>query len=75
MSENAEFVPGTTITKPTVELTDGNAFYIVGSIIKALKKAGVPKNIVDEYKKKSVQGDFDHLLSVAMEYAEVDCGD
>lgn len=61
-------------TKPTVQLTgiDGNAFIIIGTVTKALKRAGASQEIVDKFKKEATSGDYDHLLQTAMEYVEVE---
>jgi hypothetical protein len=65
------FVPGTDIEKPEVKLAgeDGNAFSIMGRVSNALKRAGVPKNVIDTYHRESTSGDYDNLLRVAMEYS------
>jgi ribosomal protein S18 acetylase RimI-like enzyme len=70
----SDFVPGTEIQKPVVELVgqDGNAYLIMGKVQKALRRAGVPKKVIDEYLRDSKSGDYDHLLAVACEYAEVE---
>ena len=52
-----------------VQLTgqDGNAFMILGSVSKALRRAGhgdAAKEFLDEAK----SGDYDHLLQTAMRY-------
>ena len=59
--------------KPMVKLTgiDGNAFSIMGTVTKALRKAGFPKEHVDKYMEESTSGDYDNLLRVAMKYANV----
>ena len=58
---------------PTVKLIgeDGNAYAIMGRVRRALRKAGADKEYIDEYTNKSISGDYDHLLRVAMEYADV----
>jgi hypothetical protein len=68
------YVPGTKIEKPEVRLVgmDGNAFAIMGRCASALKRAGVPANVVTEYRERSMSGDYDNLLSVACEYCEVE---
>lgn len=70
----SDYVPGTEIEKPVVELIghDGNAHAIMGRVQRALRRAGVPDKVVKEYLKQSRSGDYDHLLSVAMDYAEVE---
>jgi len=65
-------VPGTEIEKPTVILDDGNAFSIIGKVVKALKRAGCPVEIVKAFSAKAKSGDYDTVLQTAMEYAEVD---
>lgn len=57
----------------TVQLTghDGNAFAIMGSVQKALRRAHVPEEEVAEYLKESQAGDYDNLLRVAMDWVDV----
>ena len=59
-------------TNIEVELVgqDGNAFAIMGAVIKALRRNGY-ENLVDEYKKEAMSGDYDNLLRVTMDYVEV----
>jgi hypothetical protein len=65
-------VPGTKIPVPNCKLVgeDGNAFYIMGRVVRALKSVKVPKEVIDKYMEKSMSGDYDNLLRVAMEYIE-----
>ena len=60
-------------TKPTVKLTgeDGNAFAIMGTVSRALRKAGLPKERIDKYIEESTAGDYDNLLRVAMKWVNV----
>jgi len=62
------------ITKPTVKLTgqDGNAYSIMGRIKQALKRAGADKEYIDKYLKEATAGDYDNLLVVSMQYADVE---
>jgi len=46
---------------------DGNAFAIMGRVIKALKRAG-HHDLVEEYKKRATSGDYNNLLAVTMDY-------
>lgn len=59
--------------KPIVQLTgnDGNAFAIIGSVSKALKKAKQHDKAAEFTKKAFVAGSYDALLCLAMEYADV----
>jgi hypothetical protein len=56
-----------------VQLTgqDGNAYAIMGAVQKALRKAEVPKEQIDEYLKESMSGDYNHLLRTAMAWVSV----
>ena len=60
-------------TNIVVQLTgnDGNAFAVLGSVSKALKKGGYPE-LEKEFMDKATSGDYDHLLKTAMEYVEVE---
>ena len=59
--------------KPTVQLTgqDGNAFAIMGTVKKALQKAGYTKEEVDKYLEESMSGDYNNLLVVAQKWVNV----
>lgn len=50
---------------------DGNAFAIMGAVRKALRRAGVSVEEIDEYTKASTSGDYDNLLRVAMSWVTV----
>ena len=50
---------------------DGNAFAIMGRVIRALKRHG-HGNLVQQYKEEATSGDYDHLLQVTMEYVDVE---
>ena len=60
--------------KPVVKLVgeDGNAFVIMGKVCKALKRAGFPQKVINEYQEKAMSGNYDNLLRVTMEYVEVE---
>ncbi len=59
--------------KPKVTLVgeDGNSFAIMGTVQKALRKAGADKEYIDSYFDEATAGDYDHLIQVTMEYVEV----
>jgi len=67
-----KYVPGTKIEKPVVQLTDdsGNAFVIIANVRRALKRAGCPAHVIEEYSKKATSGNYDHVLQVSFDYAE-----
>jgi len=50
---------------------DGNAFAIMGAVVKALRQNGYTPDDVDEYRKEAMSGDYDNLLRVTMEWVEV----
>ena len=61
-----------TKTDIEVELVgqDGNAFAIMGSVTKALKRGG-RSDLVDEYRTEAMSGDYNNLLRVTMNYVVV----
>lgn len=50
---------------------DGNAFAIMGAVSTALRRAGVPKEEIDQYMDESMSGDYDHLLRTAAAWVDV----
>lgn len=56
-----------------VKLTgrDGNAFAILGAVISALRRAGVPKEEQNAFQEEATSGDYDHLLQTCMKWVEV----
>jgi hypothetical protein len=59
--------------KPKVKLIgrDGNAFFIIGTVRKALLKEGMGQE-AKEFMEKATSGDYNNLLRVVMEYVDVD---
>ena len=47
---------------------DGNAFFIMGRVRKALRRANVSVTEIEQYIQQSTSGDYDNLLRVAMEW-------
>ena len=50
---------------------DGNAFAILGSVQRALRKAGASKEEINQYMQEAMSGDYNHLLSTTMDWVEV----
>lgn len=50
---------------------DGNAFAILGAVLKALRRAGISKEEQDLFYDEATSGDYDNLLRVATEWVEV----
>ena len=61
-------------TKPVVKLVgeDGNAFYILGKVGKALRQAGADAEYIEKYTDEAMSGDYDNLLRVTSEYVDVE---
>ena len=57
--------------KPKVQLTgeDGNAFAILSKVKKALRR--IDPIIESAYLERAMEGDYDHLLRVTMDFVEV----
>lgn len=62
------------MNKPKVKLIgeDGNAFFIMGKVAQALRRAGASDKVIQEYQEKAMSGDYDNLLRVTMEYVDVE---
>lgn len=60
--------------KPIVKLIgeDGNAFLIMGKVVKALRRAGFESEYIQKYRDEAMSGDYDNLLRVTMEYVEIE---
>ena len=67
------YIPGTTIPKPRVQLSgeDGNAFSIIGSVSKALRRAGAPAETLKAFQDEATGGDYDGVLRAAAKYTSV----
>jgi hypothetical protein len=50
---------------------DGNAFMIVGRVAGALRKGGVPRDEVEEFKTEALSGDYNHVIQTATDWVEV----
>ena len=58
--------------RPEVQLIgeNGNAFAIMARTGQALRQAGVPDDLLEQYYKEAKSGDYDNLLRVTMEWTE-----
>jgi len=50
---------------------DGNAFYIIGAVRKALRRAGLTANEIAKFTDEAKAGDYDHLLQTCIEWVEL----
>ncbi len=56
-----------------VELTEvnGNAFSIIGTVTKALRRGGATPEQIKEFSTEAMSGDYDHLLQTCMKWVNV----
>ena len=50
---------------------DGNAFAILGAVMKALRRAGLDEKVAQEYYTEATSGDYDNLLAVTDNWVEI----
>jgi len=50
---------------------NGNAYAILGVVSKAMRKAQLSNNQIDEFMSEAMAGDYDHLLQTCMKYVNV----
>ena len=57
----------------SVQLTgiDGNAFMILGTMMRALRRARLPQEELDLFMNEAKSGDYDHLLQTCMKWVDV----
>lgn len=62
------------LVRPDITLTghDGNAGAIIGSVALALRRAGNPEHVINEFRMEAMSGDYDHVLRTVVAYAEVE---
>ena len=46
---------------------DGNAYSVMGYVIKAMKRERFSKSEIDDYRADAMSDDYNHLLSVSAE--------
>ena len=49
----------------------GNAFFILGTVIRALKKNDVPKEEILKFEQEATSGNYNNLLQTCMKWVEV----
>jgi hypothetical protein len=50
---------------------DGNAWAILGRVVRAMRDAGVAETEIAEYMREATGGDYDHLLRTTMRYVDL----
>jgi hypothetical protein len=58
----------------TVKLVggDGNAFSILGSVIRAMRAARLPDEEIKQFRDEAMSGDYSHLLQTCIKWVEVE---
>jgi hypothetical protein len=51
---------------------DGNAFFILGRVQGAMKRANLSKEQIKEFMDEATSGDYNHLLRTVMKYVSCD---
>lgn len=55
-----------------VRLSDGNAFFILGAVARALREAGVEADEIASFNEEATAGDYNDLLATVMRWVEVE---
>jgi len=55
--------------------TDSNAFSIIGTVTKELKRGGATDLDIEEFQAEATSGDYDHLLQTVMKWVTVEQDD
>ena len=50
---------------------DGNAYFIIGRVVKTLRRAGATPEQIDKFTTDALSGDYDHVLQTCMKWVEV----
>lgn len=50
---------------------DGNAFFIIGRCVMAMKKGGLPKSEQDEFYKQATSGSYNDLLATCIQWFDI----
>ena len=51
---------------------DGNAFFIIGRVGAALRRAGVPNEEIEAFRREAMSGDYDNVLATCLRWVEVE---
>jgi hypothetical protein len=50
---------------------DGNAFFIIGRVRRAMKRGGVSQEEIEAFTREATAGNYDHLLQTCMRWVDV----
>ena len=51
---------------------DGNAFAIIGSMVRAMRAAKLPEDKIKQFQDEAMRGDYDKLSQTCMAWVEVE---
>lgn len=51
---------------------DGNAFFIIGRVLKALKRGGAKPEDVKAFQSEAMSGDYDNVIQTVMRWVSVE---
>ena len=51
---------------------DGNAFFILGAVMKAMRRAKVSEEDINAFRTEATSGNYDHLLQTVMSYVNIE---
>jgi hypothetical protein len=51
--------------------TDGNAFAVLGTVRRALRRAGLPTQEIDQFIAEATSGSYDDLLATCLRWVDV----
>jgi hypothetical protein len=51
-----------------ISSVDSNAFMIMGTVTRAMKRGGVPKEDIDAYFAEATSGDYDKVIRTSFKY-------
>lgn len=51
---------------------DGNAFFILGRCLQAMRRAKISEKERDEFRKEATSGNYDHLLATCFKWFDVE---
>jgi hypothetical protein len=69
MSESLPKYPAITVQLSDV---DGNIFYILGKVTKAMRRAGLSDARIKQFSNEARSGDYDHALQTCMKWVNVE---
>ena len=51
---------------------DGNAFAVLGSVVRAMRAAKLPEDEIKQFRDEAMSGDYDRLLQTCIKWVEVE---